>query len=205
MPGVSIRISDSKGNGQTTTATANATFEFTGLRPGAYALDFTEPGFARARIEIDIAERDHATHAVVLPIDTREETLHITPAGPKVAPVPRTELERFFATRLAPAGSSPARPCAAGKPCVTPARKIVDRQPTYPASAVSAGAEGLVYLDARITRDGLVESVRLTLAETSELGEAAASAVREWRFEPARLNGIAVETPMTITVEFSLE
>lgn len=37
------------------------------------------------------------------------------------------------------------------------------------------------------------------------LDEAALEAVRKWRFEPARLNGVAVPIVMTVTIRFSLQ
>jgi TonB family protein len=205
IPGVAVRLTDERGNGQTTAATASATFEFTGLRPGSYTLELFEPGFARTQLQMDVEAAERAARTVVLPIEPHEETLHITPSGPRVAPPARTELERFLANRRVPPGASPSRPCVAGKPCVVPPRKIVDRSPSYPAAASAAGAEGFVSLEARITRDGMVEDIHPLVVDDNELGAAAIDAVRAWQFEPARLDGVALDTSMTITVEFSLK
>lgn len=205
IPGVAVRLLDDTGNGQTTAATASATFEFSGLRPGSYTLDLFEPGFARTQLQVDVEASGRAAPTIVLPIEPHEETLHITPGGTRSAPAARNELERFLANRLAPPGASPSRPCVAGKPCVVPPRKIVDRSPSYPAAASAAGAEGFVSLEARITRDGMVEDIHPLVVDDNELGAAAIDAVRAWQFEPARLDGVALDTSMTITVEFSLK
>jgi TonB family protein len=62
-----------------------------------------------------------------------------------------------------------------------------------------------VSLEARITRDGMVEDIHPLVVDDNELGAAAIDAVRAWQFEPARLDGVALDTSMTITVEFSLK
>jgi len=49
-----------------------------------------------------------------------------------------------------------------------------------------------------------VSSARV-LRSIAMLDEAALMAVRQWRFEPARLNGSAVPIVMTVTVSFQLD
>ena len=82
--------------------------------------------------------------------------------------------------------------------------KIVHVPPKYPGLARSAGIEGIVILEATIGEDGTVRNVRV-LRSTPLLDEAAAEAVRQWRFTPTLLNGQPVSVLMTVTVAFALD
>lgn len=83
-------------------------------------------------------------------------------------------------------------------------RKIVNVDPIYPALAQAARKEGVVVLEAVIDAAGGVQSVRV-LRGIPLLDQAAVSAVQQWRFTPALLNGQAVPVVMTVTVNFSLK
>ena len=82
-------------------------------------------------------------------------------------------------------------------------QKIRDAAPRYPAIAQAAGVEGLVILEAVIGEDGFVQNVRV-LRGKPLLDDAAADAVRQWRFTPTLLNGQPVPVVMTVTVSFTL-
>jgi len=82
-------------------------------------------------------------------------------------------------------------------------RKIFDVKPIYPALAQTVRREGLVILEAIIDAKGVVESVRV-LRGVQLLDEAAVTAVQQWRFTPALLNGEPVPVVMTVTVNFQL-
>jgi protein TonB len=82
-------------------------------------------------------------------------------------------------------------------------RKIVDVQPAYPPIAIAARKEGVVILEATLDARGNVESVRV-LRPDPLLEQAAIDAVRQWKYTPALLNGVAVPVIMTVTVNFTL-
>jgi protein TonB len=82
--------------------------------------------------------------------------------------------------------------------------KIADVAPIYPVIARNARVQGVVILEAVLNAKGGVESVRV-LRSIPLLDEAAADAVRQWRFTPALLNGQAVPVVMTVTVNFTLQ
>jgi protein TonB len=63
--------------------------------------------------------------------------------------------------------------------------------------------EGVVILEATIDAGGQVQAVQL-LRSAPLLDQAALEAVRQWRYEPATLNGEPVPVIMTITVRFAL-
>ena len=61
-------------------------------------------------------------------------------------------------------------------------------------------------LDALIGTDGSVVFVRVVSANVHpDFADAAAEAVRQWKFSPTLLNGKPVEVLMTVTVNFALE
>jgi protein TonB len=78
-------------------------------------------------------------------------------------------------------------------------------QPVYPRLAALARVEGTVFLEAVITRDGLVDPKRLrVISGHNMLWPAAVEAVEQWRYKPTVLNGERVEVLANITVNFSL-
>ena len=82
--------------------------------------------------------------------------------------------------------------------------KTVHVSPSYPAIARSARVSGVVILEATIAEDGSVRDVRI-LRSIPLLDQAAADAVRQWRFTPTLLNGQPVAVLMTVTVSFNLD
>jgi periplasmic protein TonB len=76
-------------------------------------------------------------------------------------------------------------------------------RPIYPALARSARIQGVVLLQATISREGTIENLRV-LSGHPMLTAAAIDAVRQWRYRPYILNGTPVEVETQITVNFSL-
>ena len=66
-----------------------------------------------------------------------------------------------------------------------------------------ARIKGTVILEAVIGIDGTVRNVRV-LRSVPLLDAAAVEAVRQWLFNPTRLNGEPVPVVMTVTVTFQL-
>jgi TonB family protein len=75
--------------------------------------------------------------------------------------------------------------------------------PVYPDQALRSGMQGIVVLQALVSKEGLVEDLKL-LGGSLILGEAAVQAVRQWRYQPYFVNGRPVETQTQVTVEFKL-
>jgi TonB family protein len=73
--------------------------------------------------------------------------------------------------------------------------------PIYPERALGTGLQGAVVLQAWVGRDGSVRDVKL-IRGYLVLGEAAFQAVRQWRYQPYRLNGEIVEMQTFVTVDF---
>jgi protein TonB len=76
-------------------------------------------------------------------------------------------------------------------------------QPIYPALARSRRLQGTVVLQVVIDEVGEVRNLR-TVSGDAVLAQAAIDAVRQWRYQPYRLNGQPVKMPIQITVNFTL-
>ena len=76
--------------------------------------------------------------------------------------------------------------------------------PRYPASARGNGVEGTAVVRAVVRRNGRVGSVEILRDPGMGLGEAAADAVRRWRFRPATYQGEPIDVYYTVTVNFRL-
>ena len=78
--------------------------------------------------------------------------------------------------------------------------KLLKRyNPVYPSSA--AGLNGEVVLKATISKDGKVTQVKI-VSGPALLAQSAVTAVKRWRYEPFRLNGVPIEIENTIVVNF---
>jgi TonB family protein len=86
----------------------------------------------------------------------------------------------------------------------TEPRVISRAQPTYPAAARARGTEGTVILRTVVRRDGSVDDVMIIRDQPNGLGDAAADAVRRWRFAPATYQGQPIDVYYTVTVNFRL-
>ena len=82
-------------------------------------------------------------------------------------------------------------------------RKIRDVRPVYPQVAMAARVEGIVIIQATISKEGSVIDAKV-LRSQPLLDQAALDAVTQWTFTPTTLNGVPVEVLMTITVNFTL-
>ena len=104
-------------------------------------------------------------------------------------------------------GSSVAAPTAHGPfqvgNGIARPRKIKDVRPVYPPPAMAARSRGSVLIEATIGADGKVHDARV-LQSVAIFDQAALDAVRQWEFEPSRINGEAVAVKMVIVVTFAL-
>jgi protein TonB len=83
--------------------------------------------------------------------------------------------------------------------------KLIKRvEPEYPRAALITRVEGIVILEAIITKTGTVEQVKTMRADYAVLERAARDAVLQWRYQPATLNGQPVKVYFTVTVTFHM-
>lgn len=80
---------------------------------------------------------------------------------------------------------------------------IAPIRPVYPVIAKAAHVEGVVIVEAVISRTGTIESLHVVRGPAM-LQNAALEAIRQARYQPYRLNGEPTEVQTTITVNFRL-
>jgi periplasmic protein TonB len=83
------------------------------------------------------------------------------------------------------------------------AKLIYSPHPAYPSLAKTVHSQGVVKLEAVIAADGSIRNLRV-VSGPPLLVEAAVSAVRQWRYNPTLLNGVAVEVLTEIDITFTL-
>lgn len=83
-------------------------------------------------------------------------------------------------------------------------RKVRDVRPRYPQAAKVRRVQGVVILEASISRSGCIHGVSLLLGRDSDLDLEAMRVVSGWGYTPTLLNGQPVPVLMTVTVNFKL-
>lgn len=177
-------------NREAATTDQEGRFQVVGLPSGRYRLTIEKPGFApfRSRILMVTAGADIRSDST-LNVGSVSEKIQVSAKRPQTG---------------VPVGRAPQRIRVGGNVQATKLINMV--KPSYPAAAQSAGVEGTVVLQAIIGVDGAPLSVTVvSQAAPEELVQAAVDAVRQWRYEPTRLNGVPVEVVTTVTVSFQLE
>ena len=76
-------------------------------------------------------------------------------------------------------------------------------QPIYPVDARRAHIQGMVVLQANISKEGRITNLQL-ISGPKELADAAIGAVQQWRYKPYLLMGEPVEVDTQIIVKFDL-
>ena len=99
--------------------------------------------------------------------------------------------------------SQPAVPVPVGGD-VKPAQLLKSVPPVYPTAAKTQRVAGDVKLDALIDANGNVTATRV-LSGSPLLHVAAAAAVKQWKYQPAMLDGKPTSMHLTVTVQFRLQ
>jgi TonB family protein len=97
----------------------------------------------------------------------------------------------------------PAAPLPVGGD-VKVARLLSSVPPVYPQIARTQRVSGDVTIDALIDVSGHVSTMRV-ISGPALLHEAAMSAVKQWKYQPATLNNVPTATHLTVTVQFRLQ
>lgn len=182
---------------RTARSSTDARFEFTDVPPGAYSLRVTYPGFGMAYLAITLDAGQLLDRAIELPMGELKELIRVSSDG-AAAPAGQASAARAAST---PAPSTTPGACAS-PPCVTPAVKVFEARPEYPAAAVARGAQGIVLVEATITTQGTIGDIKVLRSVDAALDDAAVAAIRQWEFIPTLLNGVPVASLVQVTVEF---
>lgn len=84
---------------------------------------------------------------------------------------------------------------------ILPPRLISSVLPVYPEIARQAGVTGTIVIDTTIDQHGNVAKMRV-ISGPELLRQAAVSALRQWKYEPSRLNGQKISTEMIVSIQF---
>ncbi len=190
VPWASVVLTEvEKGLSEATTAGADGSFRIEGLEPSAsYQVEVHGPvGFVSHRQALDL---------------TADAQLDVTLGMKRV-------VEAIVVSGTRPA-RDPAQPRSGRRRIrvggnVREARLRHHVPATYPADAEREGVTGTVVLEAVIGMDGNPASIAtVNSIVDGRLVDAAVKAVRQWRYDPALLNGRPVEVIVTIRVAFEL-
>src|SRR6266850_928124 len=99
--------------------------------------------------------------------------------------------------------SAPAAPLPIGGDAKQ-AKLIFSVPPVYPALAKSQHVSGNVLIDALIDANGHVTTMKV-VSGPSLLHQAAMDALRQWKYQPASLNGKLVPMHLAVTIQFRLQ
>jgi len=124
-----------------------------------------------------------------------------------VAPVVRDESQPPLEAPIIDILNSPAIPSPGSVPVggqVQVARLLKSVPPVYPPMARTSRVSGDVALDALIDANGNVTDLKF-MSGPPILRQAAMDAVRQWKYDPARLNGRPVAIHLGLTVRFRFE
>jgi protein TonB len=75
----------------------------------------------------------------------------------------------------------------------------------YPRHLREARVEGTVALEGRIGTDGFLTGFQVRASGDPDFEKAVVAAIRRWEWDPARVNGVAVDVAITLTIEFKIE
>jgi TonB family protein len=124
----------------------------------------------------------------------------VPPIQTEILPSSGEPLSGTLGRQMAPA--APPVHVATGEMVQQP-RLIQSGPPIYPQLAKSIRVSGDVDVDALIDAAGNVTAVKV-ISGPALLQHAAVETVRQWKYEPARLDGQAVAMHLTVTVRFRL-
>ena len=124
-------------------------------------------------------------------------------ADPGLALNATTPADSSSMSLLANKGKGPAAPLPIGGD-VKVARLLSSVPPVYPQMAKTQRVSGEVTIDALIDVNGRVTTTRV-ISGPALLHDAATSAVKQWKYQPATLNGIPTATHLNVTVQFKLQ
>lgn len=97
-------------------------------------------------------------------------------------------------------GGGPYRPGSG----IEPPRLLREVRADYTEDARLRGIAGDVVLEIVVRRDGTVGDVKILKGLAGGLNDRAVQAVRQWRFAPARRQGVPVDVVVEVAVEFKL-
>jgi len=116
--------------------------------------------------------------------------------------LPETDI--IFDIPEGPPPDEPEGPIMVGGDVKAPIKEYAP-PPQYTEIARKARIQGVVIVQAIVTKQGEVQDVKVLKGLPMGLDTAAAEAVKKWKFKPATLNGKPVDVYYNLTVNFTLQ
>jgi TonB family protein len=107
----------------------------------------------------------------------------------------------LLAGPLGAAGEEPIRVAGSDVPAPKRTKSV---SPVFPEAARTQGLRGIVIVEVVVGTDGSVESVDI-VRSVPPFDEAAIAAVREWKYEPTKVDGKPVRVRLTVPITFSFK
>jgi TonB family protein len=191
VPDATVVVSSTESKTQEITISGAAgEYEFRVLPVGRYSIEARKSGFQVFKQQTLLTANESGRLDIVLDVGEVSERVEVVAKAPPAAS-PNT-------------GPSPPRRIRVGGN-VQATKLVHQANPVYPERARAQGVQGIVLLEAVISKEGTIRAIRVVnkLADP-ELVDAAVEAVKNWRYEPTLLNGQPIEVVTTITVNFRL-
>jgi TonB family protein len=155
------------------------------------AIDVSSAGTRQLEVRTDTAATAPTETTASMPPEAAATS---EPALPTPTPQPATPVPAEVPASADRTGVYAAVPAGGTQP------EEIDRViPRYPAIARRAGIQGPVVVRGIVRRDGTIDNVEVIKDLPYGLGDAAADAVRRWRFQPATYRGEPIDVYYTVT------
>jgi TonB family protein len=160
-------------------------------------------------VDVDLVPADPRKPDIKPAEDKAVKDLSVTDSSPPPeaeveGPADDTAVPGLPAGPPVPGPQPPPPPPPSGAEALVPAALVSRFEPSYPERARRAGIEGTVELEVSISASGDVTDLQVVRGLPLGVSEAAAEAVRRWKYRPARGRDGPVASRKTIRILFQL-
>ncbi|HXZ81519.1 MAG TPA: TonB family protein [Terriglobales bacterium] len=203
QPKSSARVVTSELNQPTPAATQTSSNTTPALKTAPAATAKTPAAVPEAASAM-LRDAEPAQTSVTRPIHvpSNKPAVSASEASPAVAPEPVPQSNAIASLTLPSMAAQPSLAKPRQSEGLTGGAIIYRIEPRYPAMAKASKLEGEVVLTASVSASGKVEKVS-RVSGNPVLADAAIEAVKQWRYEPFKLNGVPTASDTTVRVKFS--
>ena len=177
-------------NVETATTNPAGEYRFNAIPAGTYALEFGARGFALGKVTASVAANESVRVDERLQLSSLSESLTVIGKRPPA---------------ITP-NAAPSSGAIRVGGLVEAAKLVKHADPIYPAELQQMGIQGTVMIQAIVGKDGTVVSARVVNTNIdARLAQQALDAVKQWVYQPARLNKQPVAVTTTVQIEFALD